>query len=56
LAAALDLPTFQTGGMTLYRRLTMIVRDGVVARVFYPVFPPDEHAEQVLAWFGDNPL
>lgn len=51
LAGSLGLPTFEVAGMTLYRRLTMIVRDGVIERVFYPVFPPDEHAEQVLAWF-----
>jgi peroxiredoxin len=51
LAEALNLPTFEAGGMRLYRRLTMIVQDGVIEHVFYPVFPPDEHAEQVLAWF-----
>ncbi|GAA3038286.1 hypothetical protein GCM10020000_15590 [Streptomyces olivoverticillatus] len=38
------------GGVPLFRRLTMIVRDGIVEHVFYPVFPPDRHAEQVLAW------
>lgn len=54
LAAALGLPTFEAGGMTLYRRLTMIVLDGVVEHVFYPVFPPTEHAEQVLAWLREN--
>jgi peroxiredoxin len=56
LAAALDLPTFEAGGMALYRRLTMIVRDGVVEHVWYPVFPPNEHAEHVLTWFRHNPL
>jgi peroxiredoxin len=50
LAAALHLPTFEAGGLRLYRRLTMIVKDGVIEHVFYPVFPPDGHAEQVLAW------
>jgi peroxiredoxin len=55
LAAALNLPTFEAGGMTLYRRLTMIVLDGVIEHVFYPVFPPNEHAEQVLRWLKDNP-
>jgi peroxiredoxin len=55
LADALDLPTFEAGGMTLYRRLTMIVLDGVIEHVFYPVFPPNEHAEQVLRWLKDNP-
>ncbi|MEV1176615.1 MerR family transcriptional regulator [Nonomuraea sp. NPDC049784] len=47
---ALGLPTFTAGGMTLYRRLTMIVADGVIEHVFYPVFPPDRHAGQVLSW------
>ncbi|WP_433430481.1 peroxiredoxin [Nonomuraea sp. CA-141351] len=47
---ALGLPTFTTGGMTLYRRLTMIVADGVIEHVFYPVLPPDRHAGQVLSW------
>jgi peroxiredoxin len=44
LTRALRLPTFETGGLTLLRRLTLIVRDGVVADVIYPVFPPDEAA------------
>jgi peroxiredoxin len=48
LAAAMRLPTFEAGGRTLLRRLTMLVRDGAVERVWYPVFPPDRHAEAVL--------
>ena len=44
LAEALRLPTFETDGLTLLRRLTLFVRDGVVADVIYPVFPPDEAA------------
>ncbi|UNO41763.1 MerR family transcriptional regulator [Streptomyces sp. MST-110588] len=56
LAQALGLPTFVTGGLTLYKRLTLIVRDGVIEHVFYPVFPPNEHAAQVLTWLRDNPL
>jgi len=44
LATALGLPTFQAAGMTLYRRLTMVIKDGVIEHVFYPVFPPGEHA------------
>ncbi|MDQ0377986.1 peroxiredoxin [Amycolatopsis thermophila] len=55
LARALGLPTFETAGLTLYKRLTLIVRDGVVEHVFYPVFPPDEHAGQVLAWLRAHP-
>ncbi|SHF65756.1 redoxin family protein [Streptoalloteichus hindustanus] len=56
LAGALGLPTFEAGGLTLYKRLTLIVRAGVVEHVFYPIFPPNEHAEQVLTWLRDNPL
>ncbi|WP_395575745.1 redoxin family protein [Streptomyces sp. BK79] len=57
LAQQLDLPTFETAsGLMLYKRLTLIIRDGVVEHVFYPIFPPNEHADQVLAWLRDNPL
>jgi peroxiredoxin len=52
LAAALDLPTFEIGGMTLYKRLTLIAREGVIERVFYPIFPPDRDAANVVAWLG----
>ena len=55
LASALGLPTFQAGGQTLYKRLTLIITDGVVEHVFYPVFPPDQHAQQVLSWLRDSP-
>jgi peroxiredoxin len=50
LAAALSLPTFTAAGRRLYRRLTLVVRDGCVEHVFHPVFPPDAHAQEVLAW------
>lgn len=55
LRTALGLPTFHAAGRTLYRRLTMIVSDGAVQHVFYPVFPPGEHAAQVLAWLRSQP-
>lgn len=55
LAGQLGLPTFSPGGMTLYRRHTLVMRNGVVEHVFYPVFPPDQHAEQVLAWLSTHP-
>jgi peroxiredoxin len=55
LAAALGLPTFEASGQTLYKRLTLIVSGDAVEHAFYPVFPPDQHAEQVLAWLRDNP-
>ncbi|HEY8452915.1 MAG: peroxiredoxin [Micromonosporaceae bacterium] len=51
---ALGLPTFVAGGETFYRRLTMIARDGVIEHVFYPVFPPDAHAAEVLEWLTSH--
>ncbi|MBT2382664.1 MerR family DNA-binding transcriptional regulator [Streptomyces sp. ISL-11] len=50
LVDELGLPTFEAGGATLFKRLTLIVRDGLIEHVFYPVFPPNEHAGQVLEW------
>jgi len=50
LAAALRLPTFEFEGATLYKRVTLVVEACAVSKVFYPVFPPDENASQVLAW------
>jgi peroxiredoxin len=55
LAAAVGLPTFEADGVTLYKRLTLIIGNGLIEHAFYPIFPPDEHAEQVLAWLRDNP-
>ena len=52
LTKALRLPTFQTGGMTLLKRLTLVVRDGTIEHVFYPVFPPDRNATDVIAWLS----
>lgn len=54
-ARALRLPTFTVDGMTLIKRLTLVVRDGRIEYVFYPVFPPDRHAEEVAAWLAANP-
>jgi peroxiredoxin len=50
LARTLGLPTFEVDGMTLYRRLTLIAERGAIVKVFYPVFPPDGDAAQVLGW------
>jgi len=50
LGRALTLPGITVEGQHLHRRLTMIVRDGVIAKVFYPVFPPDQDAENVIDW------
>jgi len=49
-ARALKLPTFAVEGMTLIKRITLIAREGAIEKVFYPVFPPDRNAENVLAW------
>lgn len=55
LAAALRLPTFEVEGMTLYRRLTLVAEGGRVVRAFYPVFPPDRNAAEVLGWLSREP-
>lgn len=55
LTRALRLPTFEASGLTLLRRLTLVVADGEVEHVFYPVFPPDRHADEVLVWLRANP-
>lgn len=52
LTGALRLPTFETHGMTLLKRLTLVIRDGAVEHVFYPVFPPDRNAAEVAAWLA----
>lgn len=52
LAARLALPTFEAGGMTLYRRLTLVAEGGTIVKAFYPVFPPDRDAAAVLGWLG----
>jgi peroxiredoxin len=46
----LQLPTFMAAGRRFHQRLTLLVRDGTVEHVFYPVFPPDKHAGEVVAW------
>jgi peroxiredoxin/GNAT superfamily N-acetyltransferase len=49
-ASAMRLPTFEVQSMRLLKRLTLIIRDGVVEHVFYPVFPPDRNAQDVIEW------
>ena len=49
-ARALDLPTFSIAGMTLLKRMALVIDDGVIDKVFYPVFPPDQNAAEVVAW------
>jgi peroxiredoxin len=55
LTTALKLPTFEAGGMTLIKRLTLVIDDGTIT-VFYPVFPPDKSAETTLRWLQANPV
>ena len=49
-AHALNLPTFSVAGMTLLKRMALVIDDGVITKVFYPVFPPDKNAAEVVAW------
>jgi peroxiredoxin len=49
-ARALDLPTFSVAGMTLLKRMVLVIDDGMISKVFYPVFPPDRSAAEVVAW------
>ena len=51
---ALKLPTFEVDGMKLIKRITLIARDGKIEKVFYPVFPPDRNAGEVVRWFTAN--
>ena len=54
LTRALRLPTFKVADMVLLKRLTLVLRDGVIEHVFYPVFPPDRSAETVVAWLRER--
>jgi peroxiredoxin len=54
LRGTLGLPTFEVEGRALYRRLTFVAAEGRIVKVFYPVFPPDRDAAEVLAWLGDR--
>jgi peroxiredoxin len=53
-AGALKLPTFEVDGMTLIKRLTLIIDGNRITKVFYPVFPPDRSAEETLQWLTAN--
>ena len=54
LTRAVKLPTMEVAGQTLIKRLAMILDDGRISRVFYPIFPPDRSAADVLAWLRAN--
>ncbi len=53
-AKALNLPTFSAAGMTLLKRMALIIDDGRVTKVFCPVFPPDKNAADVVAWLQES--
>jgi peroxiredoxin len=53
-AKALKLPTFTAAGMTLLKRMALVIDDGVITKAFYPVFPPDQNAEEVIAWLQEQ--
>ncbi len=55
LPERLRLPTFSAGGVVRYKRLTLVLNAGRIEHVFYPVFPPDRHAAEVLAWLREHP-
>jgi peroxiredoxin len=54
LTRAMNLPTFETSGMTLLKRFTLVIGDGEVEHVFYPVFPPDRSASEVAEWLSNG--
>jgi peroxiredoxin len=56
LTRALDLPTMEVAGLTLIKRLALIIDNARISHVFYPVFPPDRNAGDVLAWLKENPV
>ena len=55
LTRALDLPTFVFNGMTLMKRMAWVIDTGTITKVFYPVFPPDKNATEVMAWLQGAP-
>ena len=50
----MKLPTFETSGMTLLKRFTLVISDGTVEHVFCPVFPPDRNASDVVEWLSQR--
>lgn len=54
LKQSIRLPTFKAASMELFKRLTLIAKEGRIVKVFYPVFPPDRNADEVIAWLRDN--
>jgi len=56
LTHALRLPTFDAAGETLLKRITLVLSGGAIEHAFYPIFPPDRHAGEVLAWLQAHPV
>jgi peroxiredoxin (alkyl hydroperoxide reductase subunit C) len=56
MTRALKLPTMEVAGLTLIKRMALIIDDARITHVFYPVFPPDRNAGDVLAWLKDNKI
>src|SRR6202521_3930108 len=56
LTRALNLPTMEVAGLTLIKRLALVIDNARISHVFYPVFPPDRNAGDVLAWLKRNPV
>ncbi|MQA55879.1 peroxiredoxin [Pseudomonas piscis] len=54
LARALALPQFELNGRRFLKRLTLVIDGGRIEQVFYPVFPPDQNPQQVLAWLSSQ--
>jgi peroxiredoxin len=54
LASALKLPLLEVGDLKLIKRLTLIVKDGVIKKCFYPVFPPDKNVAEAIAWLSEH--
>jgi peroxiredoxin len=55
LTRALELPTMEVASLTMIKRLTLVIDDARITQVFYPVFPPDRNAGEVLEWLKENP-
>lgn len=56
LKETMNLPTFEVANMALYKRMTLISREGIIEKVYYPVFPPGNNADEVLSWLQSNAL
>ncbi|MGB3391413.1 MAG: peroxiredoxin [Pseudaminobacter sp.] len=54
-SGALDLPSFDVHGRTLLKRITLVINSGRIEHVFYPVFPSDRNAQDVIHWLQENP-